>query len=38
LVAFENELEEMKELQSYLGETKDHINNTVQKKMASLES
>jgi SMC interacting uncharacterized protein involved in chromosome segregation len=36
--AFEKELEEMKELQSYLGQTRDHINNTVSKKMASLES
>lgn len=35
--AFEKEVEEMKDLQRYLAETRDHINNTVSKKMASLE-
>lgn len=38
MVAFEKELEEMRELQQYLGVTRDHINSTVSKKMASLES
>ncbi len=38
MVAFEKELEEMRELQEYLGVTRNHINSTVSKKMASLES
>jgi len=34
---FEHELNEMKNLQKYLSENREHINSTVKRKMASLE-